>query len=75
MWRMEHFVIMLFSFKPCSGADITATDAKSYTPLMSAADEGHVDAFNVLLEKGSPIHKSVLHLSAEENHINVLQVI
>lgn len=41
---------------------------------MLAAREGHLDAFNVLLKRGSPIHKSVLHIAAEENHMQVLQV-
>ena len=57
-----------------SGADIAATDAESYTPLMLAAVAGHVAAFNRLLDRGSAIHKSVLHLAALENHTDVLKV-
>lgn len=56
------------------GADIIAVDAESYTPLMLAAATGHVEAFNALLRKGSPIHKSVLHIAAKENHVEVLEV-
>jgi hypothetical protein len=41
---------------------------------MLAAVAGHVAAFNVLLDRGSAIHKSVLHIAAVENHTDVLQV-
>lgn len=57
-----------------SGADVTATDAESYTPLMLSAVAGHVEAFNILLDSGSAIHKSVLHMAAVENHTDVLKV-
>lgn len=62
-------------------ADITANDTQSYTPLMIAAVEGHVDAFELLLVRGSPIDdvdengRTVLHLAAQKNHVEVLQVI
>lgn len=72
-----HIIIainMRLSIFPYSGADITATDAESYTPLMLAAVAGHVEAFNALLNRGSAIHKNVLHLAAMENHTDVLQV-
>ena len=48
---------------------------------MLAAVDGHMDAFNVLLEKGSAIDetdedgKTVVHLAAEENHVEILRVI
>ena len=53
----------------------------SNTPILLAARAGHVEAFKVLLNRGSQIDdlndrgKSVLHLAAENNHVEVLKVI
>ncbi len=64
-----------------SKADVTATDTESYTPLMLAAREGHVEAFKVLFQRGSAIDetdedgKTVVHLAAEENHVDILKVL
>lgn len=64
-----------------SKADVAATDTESYTPLMLAAVAGHVEAFNVLLRRGSAIDetdedgKTVVHLAAEENRVEILMVI
>lgn len=47
---------------------------------MLAASAGHVEAFTELLRKGAAIdvegkeRQTVLHLAAEENHIQILQV-
>lgn len=69
--RHHNYLLYLLSYR---GAHITVTDTESYTPLMLAAREGHLDAFNTLLKRGSPIHKSVLHIAAEENHVKILEV-
>ena len=66
---------------PCSGADVTATDAESCTPLMLSIVEGHVNAFTVLVERGSAIDeadedgKTAAHLAAEENCVTILKVL
>ena len=63
-----------------SGADVAATDAESYTPLMVAAAAGHTEAFNILLEKNPAIDdvekegKTILHMAARKNHISILKV-
>ena len=72
--------VMQFCFFFHSKADVTALDTESYTPLMIAASEGHVEAFNILLQKDSAIDetdedgKTVVHLAAEENHVEILKV-
>jgi ankyrin repeat protein len=63
-----------------SNADVAAKDTESYTPLMLAAVAGHMEAFNVLLDRGSAIDetdedgKTVVHLAAEKNHVGILMV-
>ena len=63
-----------------SKADVTVTDTESYTPLMSAVQAGHVEAFKVLLSKDSAIDetdedgKTIVHLAAEGNHVDILKV-
>ena len=64
----------------CSKADVTATDTESYTPLMLAVQAGHMAAFDVLLRRGSVIDdsegdgKTIVHLAAEEDHVDILKV-
>lgn len=59
---------------------MTAKDTESFTPLMLAAAAGHLEAFNVLLDRGSAIDetdedgKTVVHLAAEKNHVEILMV-
>ena len=63
-----------------SKADVTVTDTESYTPLMSAVKAGHVEAFKVLLHRDSAIDetdedgKTIVHLAAEGDHVNILKV-
>ena len=64
----------------CRKADVTATDMESYTPLMLAVLDGHVEAFRVLLSRDSAIdetdkdRKTIVHLAAERNHLEILEV-
>ena len=64
-----------------SGANVNARDDDSYTPLLTAASLGEVEAFRALMEdphvqldavdkKG----KSAVFLAAEEGHTDVLEV-
>ena len=65
---------------PHRKADVTLTDIDSLTPLMVAAQAGHVEAFNFLLNKNSAIDetddegRTVIHLAAKENRVEVLTV-
>ena len=63
------------------GANINARDDDSYTPLLTAASLGEVEAFRALMEdphvqldavdkKG----KSAVFLAAEEGHVDILEV-
>ena len=62
------------------GADITALDEDSYTPLLTAAAHGQAGALKKLLDRGAPVDdldkdgKSVVFVAAEEDHTDVLQV-
>ncbi len=48
---------------------------------MLAAEAGHMDAFHILILRGSSIDeadengKTVLHHAAEKNHVDVLRVV
>ena len=81
--------VFLSTFVHCSifscdftsrGADISAADNNSYTPLMTAAANGQVSAFNLLRERGAKLDrldrdgKSIVFLAAEANHVPVLKV-
>ena len=62
------------------GAEITAADNNSYTPLITAAANGQVSAFNVLRERGAKLDrldrdgKTIVFLAAEANHVPILKV-
>ena len=64
----------------CSDANISATDDDACTPLMLAANEGHVEAFTALLERGAHIYdvdvngKTVVHIASKKDHVNLLKV-
>ena len=77
---MYMYVLYIHLLLYCSGADITALDQDSYTPLLIAAAHGQTDALEKLLDRGAPVDdldkdgKSVVFVAAEENHTEVLQV-
>ena len=62
------------------GAEITAADNNSYTPLITAAANGQVGAFNMLRERGAKLDrldrdgKTIVFLAAEANHVPILKV-
>ena len=62
------------------GAEISAADNNSYTPLMTAAANGQVGAFNMLRERGAKLDrldrdgKTIVFLAAEANHVPILKV-
>lgn len=62
------------------GAEITAADNNSYTPLITAAANGQVGAFNMLRERGAKLDrldrdgKTIIFLAAEANHVPILKV-
>ena len=62
------------------GASILAIDKDSNTPLLEAASEGSVEAFDKLLDLGAPLddldknNKSAVFLAAEKNHVAILRV-
>ena len=72
----------------CRGADIEAEDVHSYTPLLTAAEYGQVEGFELLLNKGAMLvdredpdvmvkskdRKTVLFLAAEHNHPKIIEV-
>ena len=72
--------MVIFHLSFARGADIQAADSNSYTPIMSAASNGQVDAFKALREKGARIDvldrdgKSVAFLAAEGDHDSILMV-
>lgn len=74
------FIIILDDFSISSGANIGAADNNSYTPLMTAAANGQVGAFNALRAKGAELDrldrdgKSIVFLAAEANHVPILKV-
>ena len=64
-------------------------DAHSYTPLLTAAEYGQVEGFELLLEKGAMLvktsenlavavktkgRKTALFLAAEHNHPKIIEV-
>lgn len=77
---MMNWLLHCYCYNYYSGADITATDTKSNTPLLLAASAGHIEAFTELLSKGAAIdvededRQTALHLAAKENHVKILQV-
>ena len=62
------------------GTNISAADDNSYTPLMTAAANGQVSAFNLLRERGAKLDrldrdgKTIVFLAAEANHVPILKV-
>ena len=62
------------------GADIEALDEDSRTPLLTAAAQGQLDAFQTLLGRGATIDvvdkdgRSAVFLAAKEEHIPILKV-
>jgi len=63
-----------------SGANKSAKDSRNCTPLLLTAMCGHVQACNTLIELGAPLKdqndqgKGVIHIAAERNHFDLLQV-
>jgi ankyrin repeat protein len=63
------------------GADINATDAYGYTPLMNAAMLGRVDIVKALIDAGADIQKkgqfgyTALHAAAQNGHLDVVQAL
>jgi ankyrin repeat protein len=63
------------------GADINATDAYGYTPLMNAAMLGRLDAVKVLIESGADIQKrgqfgyTALHAASQGGYLDVVQAL
>ena len=70
----------MFRLSFARGADIQAADTNSYTPIMTAAANGQVNAFIALRERGARIDvldrygKSVAFLAAEGDHDSILNV-
>ena len=64
----------------CRGADIEAKDVHSYTPLLTAAEFGQTEGFQLLLdENASPAvqnnnRRTALYLAAEHNHPLIIEV-
>lgn len=62
-------------------ADIEAQDDDSYTPLLDAVSYGQQRATEVLLERGAAVDvidrdgKTIVFIAAEENHVEILEVI
>ena len=79
---------LLLALLFCRGADIEAEDVHSYTPLLTAAEYGQVEGFELLLNKGAMLvdredpdvmvkskdRKTVLFLAAEHNHPKIIEV-
>lgn len=63
------------------GADIDATDAYGYTPLINAAMLGRADIVKVLIDAGADIQKpgqfgyTALHAAAQNGHLEVVQTL
>ena len=63
------------------GADINASDAYGYTPLMNAAMLGRVKIVKALIEAGADIQKkgqfgyTALHAAAQNGHLDVVQAL
>jgi ankyrin repeat protein len=76
----KHIIIYLYFFF-CVGADINATDAYGYTPLMNAAMLGRVDIVKALIDAGADIQKkgqfgyTALHAAAQNGHLDVVQAL
>ena len=64
-----------------TGADINATDAYGYTPLMNAAMLGRLDIVRLLIDAGADIQKkgqfgyTALHAAAQNGHLDVVQAL
>ena len=62
----------------CSGADIEAKDENSHTPLMTAATNGHIEPFRILLMNEARLdhydrnRKSIIGLIVEADHVSIL---
>ena len=69
-----------YSYFLSSGADVSAQDKDSCTPLLTAATHGQAGALKKLLKRSASIEdrdkdgKSVVFLAAKENHNTVLAV-
>lgn len=78
--RVSKYMYMYYCSFLYSGADIRAADSNSYTPLLTAAANGQVNAFRVLRERGAQLDildrdsKSVVFVAAEANHVPILNV-
>ena len=60
------------------GADINAQDLKAQTPLMTALEHDHLDAFQVLFDRGARLFlrkaaSTLLHDAARLNAINIAE--
>ena len=64
----------------CRGADISAADNNSYTPLLTAAAHGQTASFKMLRERGARLDvldrdgKTVVFVAAEGDHVSILKV-
>ena len=62
------------------GADKDAKDVDYYTPLLTAAEFGRVQCFNLLLRHGASIEvknkdrRNAVFLAAESNHPLIIEV-
>jgi len=80
IWLYEdhHNVIWVYLFT--RGANIDKSDKDSFTPLILAASEGHVEAIKALLARGAdPYHvdkndKTCIFWAAEEDNLEALKV-
>ena len=79
-WQTINLSSDIFSFHYYRGIDVEAQDAQGYTPLMVAILFGQVNASLMLIEKGAHTEgidcdgRNVVHLAAEQDAIEVLEV-
>ncbi|XP_028818274.1 CARD- and ANK-domain containing inflammasome adapter protein [Denticeps clupeoides] len=63
------------------GTDVNARDSLEYTPLLLAAELGHVEVFRVLVSRNAnlgrrlPDFTTVLHLAAQSGSVTIAQVL
>ncbi|GFR66528.1 ankyrin repeat and death domain-containing protein 1A, partial [Elysia marginata] len=77
----NHVNIIAFIFDNLEPHDVNQIDKNERTPLHSAAEGGHVDAVNKLLECKADLHKkdkggmTSVHLAAKHGNIDVLKAL